>query len=137
VPATRTTITVALATALSLGAAGRVAAQTGLPAAWQATPASVLKGALRSLAAAEERYRAAHGEYAPMLERLAVRTEPGVRLEILAASAAGWQAKAVHTSEPGRSCVVWVGTLAAEAPRTDGDREMAGEEGVPLCDRMR
>jgi hypothetical protein len=72
-----------------------------------------------------------------MLERLAVRTEPGVRLEILAASAAGWQAKAVHTSEPGRSCVVWVGTLAAEAPRTDGDREMAGEEGVPLCDRMR
>ena len=24
-----------------------------------------------------------------------------------------------------------------EAPRTDGDREMAGEEGIPLCDRMR
>jgi hypothetical protein len=24
-----------------------------------------------------------------------------------------------------------------EAPRTEGDGEMAGEDGVPLCDRMR
>jgi hypothetical protein len=34
--------------------------------------------------------------------------------------------------------VIFVGRLDGnEAPRTDGDREMAGEEGVPLCDRMR
>jgi len=33
---------------------------------------------------------------------------------------------------------VFVGALGdAEAPRTDADREMAGEEGIPLCDRMR
>jgi hypothetical protein len=33
--------------------------------------------------------------------------------------------------------VVFVGRLAAtEFPRTDGDGEMAGEERVPLCDRM-
>jgi hypothetical protein len=33
--------------------------------------------------------------------------------------------------------VVFVGKLrAGEAPRTDGDGEMAGEERVPLCDRM-
>jgi hypothetical protein len=31
-----------------------------------------------------------------------------------------------------------VGSLeGAEAPRTAGDREMAGEAGIPLCDRMR
>jgi hypothetical protein len=33
--------------------------------------------------------------------------------------------------------VVFVGKLAVtEAPRTDGDGETAGEERVPLCDRM-
>jgi hypothetical protein len=33
--------------------------------------------------------------------------------------------------------VVFVGALAtADLPKTDGDGEMAGEEGVPLCDRM-
>ena len=64
--------------------------------------------------------------------------ESGVRVEILRAGRAGWQGKATHLSQPGRSCVVFVGSLdGAEAPRTDGDREMAGEEGIPLCDRMR
>jgi hypothetical protein len=137
VHASRTLAAAALAAALSLGVCGRADAQTGTPAAWQATPASVLKTALRSLAAAQERYRAAHGVYAGTADRLGLKADPGARVEILAAGTAGWQAKAVHAAQPGRSCVVWVGTLAAEPPRTDGDREMAGEEGVPLCDRMR
>ena len=64
--------------------------------------------------------------------------EAGVRVDILVATASGWQGRATHQSQPGRSCVVFVGALeGAEAPRTDGDREMAGEEGIPLCDRMR
>jgi hypothetical protein len=51
---------------------------------------------------------------------------------------AAWQTTATRQSQPGRSCVVFVGSLGSgEAPRTDGDREMAGEEGIPLCDRMR
>jgi len=137
VHASRRTAAVALAAALSLGVCDGASAQAGTPAGWQATPASVLKSALRSLAAAEERYRAEHGVYAPTTDQLGLKADPGVRLEILVAGAAGWQAKAVHATQPGRSCVVWVGTLASEAPRTDGDREMAGEEGVPLCDRMR
>lgn len=136
--ASRVTSTVALSAALTFAGGGALAAQTSAPAAWQATPASVLKGALRALTAAQERYRAAHGVYAPTLDRLGLRPEPGVRLEILLAAAGGWQGKAVHESRPARSCVVWVGSLGgAEAPRTDGDHEMAGEEGVPLCDRMR
>ena len=61
-----------------------------------------------------------------------------MRVDILVASASGWQGRATHQSQPGRSCVVFVGSLhGAEAPRTDGDHEMAGEEGIPLCDRMR
>jgi hypothetical protein len=113
-------------------------AQSSASAAWQATPASVLKAALRSVATAQERYRAAHGRYAASAEQLDVRPTSGVRVDILGAGVTGWQGRAVHQAQAGRSCVVFVGSLeGAEAPRTDGDREMAGEEGIPLCDWMR
>lgn len=118
--------------------AGSLGAQSTAAAAWQATPASVLKGALRSAAAAQMRYRAQKGTYAGSVQELGLRPESGVRVDILGAGPRGWQAKATHMSQPGRSCVVFVGSLdGTEAPRTDGDREMAGEEGIPLCDRMR
>jgi hypothetical protein len=117
---------------------GALRAQTSAPDAWQATPASVLKSALRSALAAQDRFYAANETYAPSVEALGLRPEAGVRVDILRASASGWQGRATHQSQPGRSCVVFVGSLeGAEAPRTDGDREMAGEEGIPLCDRMR
>jgi hypothetical protein len=118
--------------------AGALRAQTSAAAAWQATPASVLKTVLRNTLAAQERFYAANETYAPSAEALGLRPEAGVRVDILAASANGWQGRATHQSQPGRSCVVFVGSLeGAEAPRTDGDHEMAGEEGIPLCDRMR
>lgn len=136
--ARRVSLTVVLLSAVTLGGAGTVGAQTTTPAAWQATPASVLKRALRAAAAAQERYHAANGGYAASVERLDFRPEAGVRVDILRASASGWQGKAAYRGQPGRSCVVFVGSLEGiEAPRTDGDREMAGEEGIPLCDRMR
>jgi hypothetical protein len=131
-------LTIGSLLALTLGGAGSLGAQGSAVASWQASPASTLKGALRSVAAAQERYYAANRRYAMSLDRLGVRPESGVRVDILGASATGWQARATHQSQPGRSCVVFVGSLErVEAPRTDGDREMAGEEGVPLCDRMR
>jgi hypothetical protein len=131
----RVSLVVVLLGALGAGALG---AQTSAPAAWQATPASVLKSALRNALAAQERYYGANQTYAPSLEALGFRAEAGVRVDILVATAAGWQGRATHQTQPGRSCVVFVGSLdGAEAPRTDGDHEMAGEEGIPLCDRMR
>ena len=131
-------LAIVLLAALTLGRAGWLGAQSTAPAAWQATPASVLKGALRAATTAQERYRVANGSYATSVERLEVRPESGVRVDILRASASGWQGKATYRGQPGRSCVVFVGSLEGiEAPRTDGDREMAGEEGIPLCDRMR
>ena len=134
----RVSLVLALVAAPSPGGAGVLAAQNSAPAGWQATPASMLKGALRSVTAAQERYRAAHGVYAAAVDRLDVRPENGIRVEILFAGRTGWQAKASHASQPGRSCVVFVGGLGdVEAPRTDADREMAGEEGIPLCDQMR
>jgi Tfp pilus assembly protein PilE len=131
----RVPLVVILLAALSAAA---LRAQTSATAAWQATPASVLKTALRTTLTAQERFYAANETYAPSVEALGLRPEAGVRVDILVAGANGWQGRATHQSQPGRSCVVFVGSLeGAEAPRTDGDHEMAGEEGIPLCDRMR
>ena len=127
-----------LCAALAFSRAGSLGAQSAASATWQATPASTLKGALRAAAAAQARYRATKGVFAPAPELLGLRLESGVRVEILRAGRDGWQGKATHASRRGLSCVVFVGSLdGAEAPRTDGDHEMAGEDGVPLCDRMR
>ena len=116
----------------------RAAAQTGSAAAWRATPASLLKGTLRTVAAAQSRHRSTSGTYAASTAPLGVSLEPGVRVDILAAGPDGWQARATHRDQAGRSCVIFVGRVdGIEAPRTDEDREMAGEAGVPLCDRMR
>ena len=121
-----------------LCAAAPASAQTSTTAAWRATPASLLKTTLRGVAAAQTRYQASHGTYAAAPVPLGLALEPGVRVDILAAGATGWQGRATHRDQPGRSCVIFVGRLeGVEAPRTDGDREMAGEDGVPLCDRMR
>lgn len=106
-------------------------------AAWQSTPASVLKTALRNVVAAQDKYRETHATFAGSMEALRLKPGSDLKVQILAATPNGWRAKATHRARPGRSCVVFVGRLAVvERPRTDGDGEMAGEERVPLCDRM-
>jgi hypothetical protein len=115
-----------------------LAAQSGASAGWRPSHAAQLKRALRTLAAAQERHHATKKQYAASAEALRLPRSPGVRVEVLGAGRAGWHGRAVHQEQPGRSCVIFVGRLdGKDAPRTDGDREMAGEEGVPLCDRMR
>jgi hypothetical protein len=115
-----------------------VAAQTSTTAGWQATPASVLKSALRAVSAAQVRYFQAQKTYSASTDALDVKPERGVQVQILAAGPKGWQARATHQQQAGRSCVIFVGSVdGVEPPSTDGDHEMAGEEGVPLCDRMR
>ena len=121
---------------LSLGVAHAAPAQSA-NAAWQSTPASILKSTLRNVVAAQDKYRATHPGFASSVEALRVNPESEVKIQILGVTSRGWRAKATHKARPGRSCVVFVGKLAAtEFPRTDGDGEMAGEERVPLCDRM-
>jgi hypothetical protein len=121
---------------LSLGAPHDARAQNA-SASWQSTPASILKNALRNVVAAQDRYRATHPVFATSIEVLQVPAESDVRLQILGATPNGWRAKATHRARPGRSCVIFVGQVSGlELPKTDGDGEMAGEERVPLCDRM-
>ena len=126
----------ALLLGLSTGVPHSVQAQAGA-APWQSTPASVLKNALRNVVAAQDKYRAAHSGYSTSLELLQVQSSPEVKLQILGATTNGWRAKATHRARPGLSCVIFVGQAnEPDLPRTDGDGEMAGEERVPLCDRM-
>jgi hypothetical protein len=126
----------ALLLGLSLGAAHTANGQS-TNAGWQSTPASILKQLLRNVVAEQDKYRAAHPAFAGSAEALQVQAGSDVKLQILGATANGWRAKATHRARPGRSCVVFVGQLTGlELPRTDGDGEMAGEERVPLCDRM-
>jgi hypothetical protein len=127
-----------LAVALTLVGASASAAAQAQTVASRPSHAAQLKNALRSVAAAQTKYHAAKKAYAPTLELLRVPAAPGVKVEILTAGRSGWQARALHQEQPGRSCVIFVGRVEGrEGPRTDEDREMAGEEGVPLCDRMR
>jgi hypothetical protein len=125
-----------MALGLSVGIPFLAEAQTP-GTAWQLTPASILKNALRNVVAAQDKYRTTHPVFAPSVEVLRVQLGPEVKLQILGATPNGWRAKATHKSRPGRSCVVFVGQVSGpELPKTDGDGEMAGEERVPLCDRM-
>lgn len=126
----------ALTLALSLGAA-QVASAQSTNAAWMVTPASVLKSTLRSVVQAQDKHRATAGGYAKSVEALRLNPGPDIKVLIFGVTPQGWRAKASHKSRPGRSCVVFVGQLAGkEAPKTEADGEMAGEERVPLCDRM-
>jgi hypothetical protein len=121
---------------LSLGAPISAEAQNAATS-WQSTPASVLKNSLRNVVAAQDKYRASHPVFASTIEMLQVNPDPDVKIQMVGVTPNGWRAKATHRARPGRSCVVFVGTLAAsDLPKTDGEGEMAGEERVPLCDRM-
>jgi hypothetical protein len=121
---------------LSLGAPIAALAQT-TSASWQATPASILKNSLRNVVAAQDKYRASHPTFAGRIEALQLTPGTEVKIQILGVSPNGWRARATHRARAGRSCVVFVGALTgSELPKTDGDGEMAGEERVPLCDRM-
>jgi hypothetical protein len=126
----------ALVLALTSGSPLPVRAQSA-NASWQTTPASVLKNELRNLVAAQDRYRSRNSGFASSVEALHLNMAPEVRTQILGVTPNGWRAKATHRARPGKSCVVFVGQLnGTQAPRTDADGDMAGEERVPLCDRM-
>jgi hypothetical protein len=127
-----------LAAALALAGTSAPAAAQAQAVATRPSHAAQLKSALRSVAAAQKKYHAAKQSYAGSVEVLRVPAAPGVKIKILAAARTGWQGRATHREQPGRSCVIFVGRIeGSESPRTEEDRDMAGEEGVPLCDRMR
>jgi hypothetical protein len=94
-----------------------------------------MKVDLRNLAHSQETYFKMQGSYARRTEGLALQYlwHRDVQIKILAADAQSWAAKATHARFPGKSCVIWFGTVA-QRPGTDAQGRVEGRSGVPVCD---
>jgi hypothetical protein len=100
------------------------------------SPTIAMKVDLRNLAHSQETYFGTQGVYSRRTAPLALRYlwHDGVRVTILAADAQSWAAKATHERFPGKSCVIWVGSIE-HRPATDGQRLQSDRSGVPICDQ--
>jgi hypothetical protein len=98
-------------------------------------PRTLMMADLRNLVRSQETYFANQGVYARRTEPLALQYlwRPGVRVKILAADRQSWSAKATHARLPGKSCVIWFGSVA-QRPVTDAERRQSQGAGVPVCD---
>jgi hypothetical protein len=98
-------------------------------------PRVLMKVDLRNLAHSQETFFAMQGFYARRTENLALQYlwHRDVHVKILSADAGSWAAKATHARFPGKSCVIWFGTVT-ERPRTDAQRRGESRAGVPVCD---
>jgi uncharacterized protein (DUF1778 family) len=90
---------------------------------------------LMQLAISQDSYRKIQYTYARRIEPMALQYgwEPGVRVKMLFANSEGWAAEATYDLLPGRSCVIWGGKVP-RLPATTGDKLVAEDEGVPVCD---
>ena len=98
-------------------------------------PRVVMKVDLRNLAHSQETYHAMQGFYARRTPTLALQYlwHRDVNVNILEADAQSWAARARHARFPGKSCVIWFGTVSHQ-PTTDAQRLRANRPGVPVCD---
>jgi hypothetical protein len=98
-------------------------------------PRVLMKVDLRNLAHSQETFFAMQGFYAKRPENLALQYlwHRDVKVKILAADGGSWAAKATHARFPGKSCVIWFGTVT-ERPRTDAQHKLESRPDVPVCD---
>lgn len=96
---------------------------------------TIMPTSLMQLAISQDAYRKVQYTYARRVEPMALQYgwEPGVRVRMLFASSEGWAAEATYDLLPGRSCVIWGGTVP-QRPATAADKIVAEDEGVPVCD---
>jgi hypothetical protein len=117
--------------------------------AGQATPASahpndpspVLKGKLRQLVVAEEKYWKDHGTYTTDVAALGMYSSKSVAsdsvwVQVVQAGGRSWWGRSSHRSRRDLSCVIYVGATEdfSAPPVTDGTRAKAQREGEPVCD---
>jgi hypothetical protein len=98
-------------------------------------PTVAMKVDLRNLVHSQEIYFATQGIYARRTETLALQYlwHRDVRVKILAADAQSWAAKATHARFPGKSCVIWFGSIT-QRPVTDAQGRQGDRSGLPVCD---
>lgn len=80
--------------------------------------ASALKSDLHNLATAEEAYLFETGQYTNDKTTLHYNGSPGVTIDIVAATASGWSARATHPSSFPFTCALYMGSVPALSPAT-------------------
>lgn len=98
----------------------------------------MLRRQLRALLEAQDAVRAERGRYAQGFgtagETVAFTPPAGVTITLGFADSAGWVAIATHAALPGKSCVLWAGTVPVpRRPETSHDGNRGGE-GEVVCD---
>jgi hypothetical protein len=99
----------------------------------QGDPLTAAKGDLRRLVSLNEVYHAKNKKYASSISDLTgFHPSAGVTVTVGQATANGWSASATAGSAPGKSCVIYVGSVSAPKTQAQG---MSGPEAVPTCDK--
>lgn len=88
--------------------------------------AASLKNDLRNLAVAQEDFFYSEGGYTKDLTKLHYNSSPGVKVEVVEASADGWSAKATHPQAYPLTCAIFWGPVTVLAPAT--------QEGLVNCE---
>ena len=100
---------------------------------WAAAGRTYMTYALRKLAVSESRFFAFHRRFTTDESALDPFVwDRDVSVTISEATATGWVAHATFNSVPGRSCVIWHGSVSA-APSTAGDH-LSGADTQVVCD---
>ncbi len=109
-------------------------AQSVTPVAALRTQQAVLF-TLRSVVRAQEAYQLDNTRYASDVSKLRLRAEPGVTVAILVATQRGWVGEARMAGVPGKTCVVYYGSLDPSIKvMTVFEGRRAKREGEPVCD---
>jgi hypothetical protein len=98
-------------------------------------PSVQMKVDLRNLAYSQQTYFGTQGTFSRRIEPLALQYlwHRGVTVKILSAGRDSWAARATHAATPGKSCVIWFGSVSYP-PRTEAEGLRPDRPGVPVCD---
>ena len=90
---------------------------------------------MRNLVRSQETFLGQQGIYSRRTEPFALQYlwHRGVTMTILGANDAGWSARATYVGRPGKSCVIWVGSVLPR-PFTEAQKKVPEEPGTPVCD---
>jgi hypothetical protein len=98
-------------------------------------PTVQMKVDLRNLVRSQDTWYAQQGAYSRRTEPFALQYlwHRGVKITILSANDDSWSARATHVSQPGKSCVIWLGPVT-QKPATDVQQLTPDQPAVPACD---
>jgi hypothetical protein len=99
----------------------------------QADPMAGAKADLRRLVSLNEVYHAKNRKYASSVSDMpSFKPSPGVTVTLGPSAANGWAGTATVAGVAGKSCVIYVGSVAAPKTQAQG---LTGPEAVPVCDK--